>query len=247
MSVRERASTDPSTVVLIPVLDRPHRAKPVVESIVDTSDAKVLFVATAGDRKEIKAIRSVQRRHDRVGILLVEPHPHGDYARKINSGVRATSEPWVFQGADDLVFHPGWLDEALLAASINGARVVGTQDLCNPRTRTGRHSTHSLVARSYIEEVGTVDEPGKLLHEGYRHGFVDDELVYTAKRHGEFAFTPRSIVEHLHPTRRTAEMDATYEKALDRRDHARDRALFGQRRRVVDPAAARRRMVRGIR
>lgn len=247
MSVRERASTDPSVVVLIPVLDRPHRARPVVDSILDTAFASVLFVATDGDRKEIRAIRSLQRRFDRVGILIVDPHPHGDYARKINAGVRATSEEWVFQGADDLVFHPRWLDEALTTARLNKARVIGTQDLCNPRTRTGRHSTHSLVARSFIEEVGTVDEPGKLLHEGYRHGFVDDELVYIAKRRAEFAFASRSIVEHLHPTRKTAEMDPTYEKALDRRDHARDRAYFGQRRRVVDPAAARRRMVRGIR
>jgi glycosyltransferase involved in cell wall biosynthesis len=247
VSVRRSSPPDAPAVVLIPVLDRPHRARPVVSSIVETSDASVLFVATAGDRDELRAIRSVQRKHDRVGLLLVEPHPHGDYARKINAGVRATSEEWVFQGADDLVFHPGWLDEALLAAEINRARVIGTQDLCNPRTRTGRHSTHSLVARSYVEEIGTVDEPGKLLHEGYAHGFVDDELVYTAKRRGEFAFAPRSIVEHLHPTRKTAAMDATYEKATDRRNHARDRAMFGTRRRIVDPAAARRRTIRGIR
>lgn len=246
MSVRVGSPAD-SAVVLIPVLDRPSRALPVVESIVETSPAKVLFVATDGDRREIRAVRKVQRRYDRVGLLVVEPHPYGDYARKINAGVRATSEPWIFQGADDLVFHPRWLDEALVTASINSARVIGTQDLCNPRTRTGRHSTHSLVARSYVEEVGTVDEPGKLLHEGYAHGYVDDELVYSAKRRAEFAFARRSIVEHLHPTRNTAEMDATYEKAIDRRAHQRDRGIFETRRRLLDPARARRRAIRGMR
>lgn len=182
-----------------------------------------------------------------MGFSIVDPWPRGDYARKINHGVRAVSADWYFQGADDLVFHPGWLSAALRAAETNGARVIGTQDLCNPRTRGGRHSTHSLVARSYVEEVGTGDEPGKMLHEGYEHGFVDDELVYVAMRRREFAFARDAIVEHLHPTRAKAEMDSTYEKALDPRSHARDRALWRQRRRVVDPAAARRRAIRGIR
>lgn len=237
MQLRDSFAAD-SAVVLIPVLARPHRALPVAQSVRDTSPAKILFVATDTDRKQIAAIRKVQRKIPGVGLLIVERHDRGDYARKINAGVRATDDAWVFQGADDLTFHPGWLDEALATAAARGARVIGTQDKCNPRVRTGRHSTHSLVARSYIRDVGTGDETGKMLHEGYWHGFVDDELVWLATRSGEYAFSPRSIVEHHHPLRRdeTNPIDATYEKALDRREFARDRALFRHRARMIDPA-----------
>lgn len=207
-----------------------------------TSNARVLFIASDGDRKEIKAIRSLMRSKLPVGILIVDPHPHGDYAFKINRGVLATGEPWIFQAADDLRFHDGWLDEAVRVAGLNGARVIGTDDRCNPRVRSGRHSTHSLVARSYVEEVGTGDRPGHMLHEGYEHGFVDDELVWIARRRGEFAFSYGSVVEHLHPRNRQEQiaLDATYEKALDGRAHARDRALFRRRQRLVDPRIRRR-------
>jgi hypothetical protein len=44
----------------------------------------------------------------------------------------------------------------------------------------GRHSTHSLVTRDYVERFGTIDEAGVVLHEGYPHEFVDDEFVQTA-------------------------------------------------------------------
>lgn len=181
----------------------------------------------------------------RAGLLIVERQYHdrgGDYARKINAGVRATDEPWVFQGADDLTFRPGWQEETLRVAAEQNARVIGTQDRCNPRVISGRHSTHSLVARSYVQEIGTGDEPGKLLHEGYWHGFVDDELVWLARRHREYAFAPNAIVEHHHPYRRdeAVPLDATYERALDPKRFARDRALFRQRARRIDPIRRRR-------
>jgi hypothetical protein len=36
-------------------------------------------------------------------------------------------------------------------------------------------------------------------HEGYRHWYVDDEIVFAAKQHGVWAMAPLSVVEHLHP------------------------------------------------
>jgi hypothetical protein len=45
----------------------------------------------------------------------------------------------------------------------------------------GEHSTHPIIVRSYIEGQGAIDEPGKALHEGYWHNFVDDELIGTAR------------------------------------------------------------------
>lgn len=180
-------------VILIPVLRRPHRVRPVLESALASTDrARVLFVATRGDTEEIQAIEDAG-----ADLLLVKQI---GYPQKINQGVAATDEPLVFLGADDLHFHPGWLEAAEEHISSRTPRVgvVGTQDLCNGRVLKGEHATHMLVTRWYCEQ-GTIDDPARVLHEGYLHEFVDDEFVATAKHRGAWAFAHDSVVEHLHP------------------------------------------------
>ena len=123
---------------------------------------------------------------------------------------------------------PGWLSAAL-ARLAPGIGVVGTNDLGSPRVMAGEHATHSLVTRSYADEFGTIDEPGKVLHEGYVHEFVDDELVATARFRSAWAFAVDSHVEHLHPCWGKAPMDRLYagqseriragRKLYDRRRH----------------------------
>jgi hypothetical protein len=61
-------------------------------------------------------------------------------------------------------------------------------------------------------------------HEGYRHWFVDDEIVWTAKQRGVWAFAAGSIVEHLHPYWGKGEMDSVY--ALGQEHAEADKALF---------------------
>lgn len=198
--------------ILVPVLGRPHRVEPLLNSIaVATPWAHtVVFLCDSHDTEEIAAVSTEASVRPTVRLLLVD----GNYARKINAGVRATSEPLVFTGADDLHFHPGWLERAVAQMSdIIG--VVGTNDLCSRRVITGEHSTHSLVARWYCE-LGTIDEPGKLLHEAYPHEFCDDELVATAKHRGAYAHACDAVVEHLHPDVRKAPVDALYAARPDR-------------------------------
>lgn len=191
--------------ILVPVLRRPHRVAPLLASIaaVTPDPYRVVFVATAGDEEELAAIKST----DAEVLVLAEPYEgRGDYARKINAGVDATSEELIFTGADDLHFHPGWLAAALAT----GMPVVGTNDLGNPAVLAGRHATHSLVTREYVS-LGTIDDPTKLLHEGYPHEWVDREFVETARHRGMFASAQRSIVEHLHPAWAKAPTDALYD------------------------------------
>jgi glycosyltransferase involved in cell wall biosynthesis len=206
--------------ILVPVLNRPHRVEPLLDSIARATPNPhvVLFICDPGDRAEQDAIAAA-------GGWMISPG--GNYASKINAGIRATSEPLIFTGADDLDFHPGWLKHAsaLMSDTIG---VVGTNDLCNPRVIDGEHSTHSLVARWYAQ-LGTIDEPdsGKLLHEGYPHEFVDDELIATAKHRGAYAHAHRAVVEHLHPDAGKAPTDALYEGR--RRRMRRGRVIFHER------------------
>lgn len=210
--------------VIIPVLGRPGNAAPVVESIREASrvPTDIWFVCTPRDDEQIEASAATGAN------VAVAPWDvgQGDYARKINLGLTLTAADWIFTGADDIRFAPGWDDRALHAAR-HGAGVIGTTDGCNPRTRNAQHSTHSLVARAYAVEHGTADRPGHIYHEGYWHNFVDDELVLTAKARRAYA-PSRAHVQHLHPMRGTAVYDDTYQLGHSRfRD---DRQTFRQRR-----------------
>lgn len=186
---------------------------------------RVLFIASPGDHAEREALLEA-------GLDFIEVD--GNYAEKINAGVDATDEPLVFTGADDLKFHPGWLDAALDAMG-PGIGVVGTQDLCNPKVIRGEHATHFLVRRAYVEDFGTIDERGKLFHEGYPHEFVDDELIGTAKLRDAYAFAGDSVVEHLHPLAGKAPTDALYEASAERM--RRGRPIFERRRKLWQGAS----------
>lgn len=198
--------------VLIPVLRRPHRVVPLLESIEKNTptDHRALFLCTEDDEAQQQAIDAVGGEYE----VLPGAWGHGDYARKINHGIRVTNEPLIFMAADDLAFHPDWLERAASRLT-DGVQVVGTNDLGNARVMRGEHSTHSLLTRQYAER-GTIDEPDKVLHEGYPHEFVDDEFVATAKHRGVFGFAGDSIVEHLHPLWGKAPTDELYDQHASR-------------------------------
>lgn len=218
-----------SVAVLIPVLNRPARVRPVVQSLASTEVDPVtlplrpIFICSPHDRQEIKAVR---REGLEPIITDFEPGP-GDYARKMNLGFTLTTQPWVFLGADDLHFTPGWIEQALYMHARTEACVIGTNDAGNRRTMEGRHSTHTLVHRDY-GVCGVIDDPTRLLCEQYDHNFVDDEFVQTAAWRGTFAHARRSVVEHLHPNWNKAADDATYRKGMAHFDH--DRRLYRTRR-----------------
>lgn len=216
--------------ILIPMLGRPQAVDSLLASLGSTPHS-VHFLCSPSDHEVIAACRYAALEYHGVSVRVVpwEPGP-GDWARKINLGFRETREPFLLLGASDLRFHPGWDEAALRVASKTGAGVIGTNDLGNRTVMAGKHSTHPLVRRLYIEEYGTIDEPGQVLHESYAHQWVDTELVETARKRGQWAFAADSHVEHLHPFWKKGAMDSTYEKALStsREDHR----LFMQRRRL---------------
>ena len=199
-------SSGDGLVILVPMLGRPHRVAPLLESIREaTPAATVLFLLTVNDTEVRRAVVESGCSFHEMPL-----RQSGDYATKINTGVLATTEPLIFTGADDLRFHPGWF-AAALAALAPGIGVVGTNDLGNPRVMAGQHATHFLVTRAYAQ-LGTIDQPnpGMIFHPGYPHEYIDDELVGTAKARNAWAMAINSHVEHLHPNWGKGPMDGLY-------------------------------------
>jgi hypothetical protein len=227
------------TAVIVPVMRRPQNAEPFMRSLrASTGLATVYVLGDPDDEATLDAWAAA-------GADYVSadgsawPGRTGTFAEKINVGARwavalagrveskSPPEPWLFLTGDDVRFHPGWLDHAQATAG-DRYHVIGTNDLANPRVLAGEHATHLLVRRSYVDEVGASwDGPGVVAHEGYRHWFVDDEIVTAAKLRGAWAMALGSRVEHLHPLWGTAAADEVY--ALGQSHAAADRALFEAR------------------
>jgi len=215
--------------ILIPCLGRPQNAQKVVDSIHAGTELPhtIVFLCTPGDTAQIDASSATG------AVVVMVEGDNFQYARKCNAGaafpLRADQHPWLFLGADDLHFHKGWDHEAIAEHERSGCQVIGTNDLGNPTVMAGKHAVHWLVHRDYIA-AGTIDEPGKLLHDGYHHNFVDNEFVGTAKRRGQWAFAAASHVEHQHWLWGKGKDDATY--ALGRDTYRADSRTWAKRKRL---------------
>lgn len=205
--------------VLVPVLDRPQNALPLVESFRAHSSGEITFLCSPEDSEQIAACEATG---ERTVVVDFQPGP-GDYARKMNYGFEHTERPWVFLGADDIEFTPGWSEALILDAD-----VIATNDLANGSVKRGEFGTHCLVSRRYVTDEGaSADGPGVLVHEGYDHNFPDRELCGLARSRRVYAFAKHSIVRHRHPLWKTATWDDTYRKGFSK--FHQDRDLFLER------------------
>jgi hypothetical protein len=230
----------PDVDIIVPVLWRPGSAAPFVASLRASVDmTRVALVAVASDHDRATAKAWAQAGAD--VLTIDEP---GTFARKVNHAYRTIPElgppaPWMLLLGDDVRFEPGWLDEGLAVAYATGAQVVCTNDMGFHKDARG--GTHPFVARGYVDRLGASwDGPGVVCHEGYRHTYVDSEIMAVAKyRHPDGTFgapdegpnlwapAPKSVIHHLHHIWRTAPVDATYQLGTD--GLLVDRELFYQR------------------
>jgi hypothetical protein len=214
---------------VIPVLNRPPNAQTVIASL-ELSDpdglCRPLFVCSPGDERQIRASHGTGAQV----LMLEQPAGPGDFARKIQAAFNVTREPFLFQAADDVEFTAGWAEAALYQIDRDGGYgVCGTDDRANPQVMAGRHSTHSLIRREYVDVCGASwDGPGTVFSQAYSHQWVDCELVELAKVRGCFTFAAAAVVAHHHPLfDRSTPYDDTYRRGLA--DGGADSALFHRR------------------
>jgi hypothetical protein len=217
--------------VVIPTFGRADRLTDVAFNVIENTAnlASVTFVVEADDAESIEAVQAIPSSLVR---CLLNTGPRS-YAGAINIAAGYRDAPWLFTGADDLRFHPGWDESALRLATATGAQVVGTNDLGHPAVLRGEHSTHSLVHRDYIADGATAERIlGKVLHE-YDHCYVDTELVAVARFRRVYAHCHAAKVEHLHPIWDKGSWDETYAAGAANVDA--DKVEFDKRMKAVQP------------
>jgi glycosyltransferase involved in cell wall biosynthesis len=183
----------PMTVtIVIPTYRRAAKLAALVENIRETKpiSASILVVTEIDDRETLAAARAAN-------VEAIFNACERGYAGSINTAFRWSDAEVLFTGADDIRCRPGWVEKAL-ARFGPGIGVVGTNDLDDPNSASGAHSTHSFVRRDYVNHPGAVvGMPGFVMYPGYGHYYTDVELVATAKARGAFAPCLESVVEHL--------------------------------------------------
>ena len=198
--------------ILVPVLNRPHRVEPLLQSIAEATDVPYRVIFACSDQATVDEL-------DRLGAWY-DRDEGGTYPVRINRLFDLTNERVCFLGADDLAFRPGWFQAAMrVMETLGGDGVVAINDLHNMA------GVHFLVSRHYIDTVGGyLDAPGVVMFPEFWHQYCDDSLRGAAISRGKFARAPESIVEHLHPGAGKAPHDETY--AIGAAAEAHDRQIF---------------------
>lgn len=202
--------------IIVPVAKRDN-SELFLESLVDSltpRQRELTRLYVMGDRSDpdttiawlsnVTEIPTVVDAHDYLRSM-------GSFAEKVNRGYEISEETWLLLVGDDVQFHRGWLDQAMATAAETNAQVVGTNDLGNPAVIAGAHATHMMIRRLYIDKLGaSLDGPGIVCHEGYRHWYVDNEIVELARARGVWAPCLTAHIEHMHPLFGKGPVDETY-------------------------------------
>ena len=211
------------TAVIVPAMRYSNAERFMTSLRASTGLATVYAIATDDEDEAAVAWEAA-------GATVLAVSEGVTFAQRMNAGYQATDEPWLFVVGDDVVFRPGWLDHAQSIA-VDRFHVVGTNDLGNPHVMAGEHATHMLIRRSYVDEIGASwDGPKNVCHEGYRHWFVDNEIVLAAQQREVWAMALGSVVEHLHPAWGKGSTDDVYELGQSFADD--DRKTFEKRART---------------
>lgn len=209
--------------IIIPTIGRPQRLADLAANIhrATRSSHRIVFVTEGWDDATKAAVPAED-------TVIVNQRAE-NYAGSVNTAYEQSAADWLFCGADDLIFHDGW-DTECLAVADDWFGVIGTNDLLNPYVLAGSHSTHSLVARRYLDDIGGVVDlgPGSFLPECYDHNFTDTEFIGTAKMRARFRPCLTAVVEHLHVTTGKAPADATHDRSI--REYVADDSLYESRR-----------------
>ena len=134
---------------------------------------------------------------------LLEGVKGKSYAENVNALLAESTADWVLVVGDDVEFTPGWFAAARELS--DQFDIIGTNDseagrIRNPEVAAGKHADHFFVRRSYVDDEGaSLDGPGILAPECYRHWWTDKEIIGLAKARGVYGHAADCRIIHHHP------------------------------------------------
>lgn len=173
--------------ILLATTGRPQKARRCVQGILTTTTGHDIEIVAAVDhdpdtRETLRPL---------VDKLLYEDEYRG-CSKAWNDALAASQGEHVVLAADDLIWHPRWLDAALAALEHlpGGYGLVGFND----GHWRDELSTHYLVSRRFIlEHLG-----GRIAWEHYAHSFNDAEINDRARAAGRYVWCEEAHVTHEH-------------------------------------------------
>lgn len=220
--------------VCMPTTGRAQQARRCIEGLLSQAQPQGvdLFVVAAVPEDDSETLGMVAALWDVVdGLLLVKRAPGSTAvdgwneaaarARSSASSLDGPGPDWFVLGADDLVFHPGWLEMALRVVELTGAQVVGFDD--GGHTCIEQYAPHYMCSRWWAEET----QEGFFVPPVYKSWWFDREVCERAREMGLYTAATGAVLEHKHPDWKTAPMDETYRQAWPLHDV--DRATYTAR------------------
>ena len=205
-------SDDVTTAIVIPAM-RPDKIEALATNITEATPEPHNLYFVIGDDV-------CQEACERAEVTFIRDE--GDtWGNRLNSMAAIIGEPYMFCGADDVLFHSYWLTQALQA--MQGIRgIVSTNDMFNPS------GTLPLIDMDYYHSPGCcVDTPKVIIYPGYHHNYSETELYQTAISRGRWTYAHNSVVEHRHFENGKAPFDPVYAAGLAHRTE--DEQLYGRR------------------
>lgn len=215
-----------SVAVLVPTTGRAAQMEErigalVMQAGVEGVTLDVLLSVPSDDKETIEAAVRVGKLHMPAStkVRLVLRKPGTTAVEGWNSAYRYMEScggaDWYMLGADDLVWHEGWVAGALRVAALTGAQVIGLND---GKTDLAEFAAHYMARAKFCAgELG-----GHMALPQYRAWWFDREVTQRAMRMGVYAPARDILIEHRHPMWQTAEEDDTYRRGMPHRDADRE-------------------------
>lgn len=191
--------SNPVVSIIVPSRDRPIGLLRFIVSVLATTRkhaTEIIVVLDPPDAESIALMDSLSKYTILRTVIMPETYVDGHPQQKYQRGYEAAVGDWIVTGADDIVFHPDWLN-ATLAHPNKG--LVG---LFDPHHKMSMATLYAATPE-YIDTVmcGHVGLPW------YRVWAADREWMERAKRADAFTICPDAGFDHYHPALGTARQD----------------------------------------
>ena len=194
--------------VLIPTYKRPQKVRFLIENIKKTSSKiSPLFIIHPSDTETEQIL--IEKNQNYIKTFL-------EYIGCINLGVKKTSNPFIFCGADDIEFTKDWDLKLLKVMKDKKIMVTGGTDDWTV-SQSGVHISHPMVRRTYLDYGAYWNATSKDLYSPeYKHYQADIELEQLAHFRGVIKVCKNCTIHHHHYVNGKTQIDETYTKSRDK-------------------------------